>query len=598
MSGTAPWCESVGPVDSIARLNPVPTRRFSNDRRGHFFYPGSINTDNYYHSAVTAPDEEESRTIRDLLLSMSLQTPSASVAGVPVYDPSGKRAPHKAEFFRSESQVPARSSSCLLPGHRSTSDPTLAPDALCQYQGYGSISSPPTVEFPSTMSSAVNKPCGTSADGGHDPGGDGIQKLPFFMISLIVMSLGVSSKFHSTLLDQYVYQRYAIDIIGNVTNTASDPCFKDSQDNDTQASLVRSISRKLQLFIPLFGYNVKTAGMVALIYLDVDINWFYLPFAVEGLSGNFVGVLLGLFLYTSDISGRSRSRTTAMVILEGVRGSTSAALNIAAGELIEYSGFELPAWISMAFSAAALMLILALPKRKPQTVAHAASDKKSSLPIDGEDRGCCRKYISVFLFPAGTFSDRNVKKMFRSGLMAAFLLLVTYLGIKKVQSLYLMNEPICWSSSLIGWFSFAGDLSSNLFTIFLGPLLIRCLPGMIVGVFGLLSFAGGCIFLALATTGYELFFQPAVVIATPIPMGIIRGELSRLVGAEAQGTLFATIAVMESFSFALGAGFLYVYNATLAFYKGTVALLGASMLALAAFILIYFHRVWLKHYRE
>ena len=49
---------------------------------------------------------------------------------------------------------------------------------------------------------------------------DGIQKLPFFMISLILMCVGVSTKFHGTLVDQYVYQKFAIDIIGNATHTA------------------------------------------------------------------------------------------------------------------------------------------------------------------------------------------------------------------------------------------------------------------------------------------------------------------------------------------------------------------------------------------
>ncbi|GFR71721.1 solute carrier family 46, member 1 [Elysia marginata] len=337
----------------------------------------------------------------------------------------------------------------------------------------------------------------------------------------------------------------------------------------------------------MFGYTFKCAGLVTLIYLKTDLNWFFVPYAVEGISGNYVGVLLGLFLYTSDISGRNRSRTTAMVILEGVRSGTTAALNIVVGKMIQQNGFMLPGWISLAASVSGLLLIFALPNRKPQVLAIPGSRTKAGYTqIQDDGIPDWKSWMSMFAFPAGTFNDQNVKKMFISALAATFLMLVAMLGMKKVQSLYLMNEPICWSSSMIGWFSFGSDLSANMVTIFIGPLLIRCLPGMIVGVLGMLSEAGGYLFLALADTGFKLYFQPALSIGHQIPMGMIRGELSRLVGSEAQGTMFATIAVLESFSFAVGSTFLYVYNATLGFYKGTVALVGAFILFVAAWILM------------
>ena len=42
-----------------------------------------------------------------------------------------------------------------------------------------------------------------------------------------------------------------------------------------------------------------------------------------------------------------------MVILEGVRGATTAALYIVVGEMIQDSGFKLPAWLSLAAAAVA-----------------------------------------------------------------------------------------------------------------------------------------------------------------------------------------------------------------------------------------------------
>ena len=217
MSGAASWCESVGPVDSVLIKKSVAARRSFSEPRRLLSYPVSINTDDDFNSS-TFSDEEESRTIRDLILNMSAPNPFSSVSENPISDTSGNSSPSKSGFVRGESQPQAKNRSHLMSA--SASDPIFSTGSLSSYQGYGAIQIPPASEYCSRRSSMNNNDGNTRIEGGNDLEGDSIQKLPFFMISLIVMFTGVSSKFHTTLVDQYVYQRFANDIIGNETHTA------------------------------------------------------------------------------------------------------------------------------------------------------------------------------------------------------------------------------------------------------------------------------------------------------------------------------------------------------------------------------------------
>ncbi|GFO11586.1 solute carrier family 46 member 3-like [Plakobranchus ocellatus] len=631
MFGRASWCESLGPVNPLPSVEKTVNsagraRSYSSIASSGSLYTSSTSRD----SGLVADflyDEEETLYVQSVIRSMS----SESSNEIP---PAATGASRKDSELSGIETAPPTVKSRLLHPHRPTAPvPWVVSDSQDEHhsahQYYGSMGDSPSNDYSSSEYTVNTVPSGGT--NGQDDGS--IQKLPFMLISLIVMCVGISSKFHSTLVDQYVYQQYADMIIGSKTHTASNPCFHGPAINSSHTQLVRHvqemtseqllrldltlyglgipaciilgilsryIGRKLQLFIPLLGYTLKNAGLVVLVYFKLNLDWLYLPYTVEGICGNYVGILLGVFLYASDISGRNRSRTVAMVIMEGVKGGVTAALNVVVGELIENTGFKLPAWLSLAGSVAALLLIFTLPNRKPQMAPLSARRASvRNVNIQGDDtRGTKSSCFSIFLFPDGTFHNSRVKKMLKAAFIAAFFLMTAALGLTKIKSLYLMDEPICWSSSTIGWFSFGGDLSSNSFTVFIGPLLLRCLPGMTLGVLGMLSSTGGALFLATATKGFQLIFQPAVDVGRQVPMGIIRGELSRLIGPQGQGTLFACIAVMESFCFALGATFLYVYNATLGFYKGTVAILAALFYFTGACSLIYFQRVWRQYYED
>lgn len=59
------------------------------------------------------------------------------------------------------------------------------------------------------------------------------------------------------------------------------------------------------------------------------------------------GFFFGAFLYTSDITSRSKSRTMGVSILEGLKGLLSAGINAVTGQLIQRTGFVVPSMMTV-----------------------------------------------------------------------------------------------------------------------------------------------------------------------------------------------------------------------------------------------------------
>ena len=211
-------------------------------------------------------------------------------------------------------------------------------------------------------------------------------------------------------------------------------------------------------------------------------------------------------------------------------------------------------------------------------------------------KGLLNKITSPF-----TDNPPKTRRLMKLAACAFFVAITMRMGIDKVRDLYLMNLPFCLDSTLIGWFMMARNLGAHLFTLFSVATLSRCLHGMGLGILGMCSSFGGYLMYGFAQTRLEVFMVPAISVAQHLPITVMRGETSRLLGPEQQGPLFASLAVIESICFTLGPViFLPIYKNTQTFQTGTgTPFLCALVFVIVVLVIMIAYQVtWVKHRKE
>ncbi|CAL1529415.1 unnamed protein product [Lymnaea stagnalis] len=457
-----------------------------------------------------------------------------------------------------------------------------------------------------------------------EPGAGAIEKYPFILLNVIMILNSAATRIYQSLIDQYIYQHYSDQLLGNTSaKTASNPCVNGSsgynssvqdavqtiQDKTSEMSLYLAVvnnapamlscvllgvlspvlSRKVLLMIPEFGSLVKGVVTAAVIYWDLDLAWLYIGYGVEGLCGNWAGLLLGIFLYMSDITSRGAHRTYFMSFLEGGKGLVASTMYYATGQLLKSTGFTIPALMAAIFLLLGFCVIPLLPERRARLDDHHHANA-----VDFSPAGCCRRLA----LPFSKGQHPRVRKMILWALMSVLILLIAATGNSKIRNLYLMNLPFCWDSATIGWFFSAQEMTFNLFTMFGVPLLYRLLPGLWLAIVGTVSALITYVMFAVATSSLEIYMTIGLAVGFNAPFGLIRGELSRMLGPESQGSLFAAIAVFESFSFAAGTPTLSLYRWSLTFYSGLAFSVLAGLLCFVLVMLGIYQVLWLQYRRE
>ncbi|BFZ07433.1 hypothetical protein BsWGS_10471 [Bradybaena similaris] len=334
-------------------------------------------------------------------------------------------------------------------------------------------------------------------------------------------------------------------------------------------ALSSRISRKVQLAIPMCGYLTKCVVIAVVVCFHLRVNWLFLGFAVQGALGDTCGVFLGIFLYTTDITSRDKTRTLAMSIVEGFRGFVAAGLNVVTGHLIQKVGFKIPALLSMGLAILSLVIAFMLPDRKPQP--------QLSLQEDGcQARSSCdwwRRLVSPF----SRIREARARKLVLVGFVAFLLGMAASVGITVIESVYLMNIPFCFDAVTLGWYKFGRELAYNGFLVVAVPLFYRCLPGMCLGIVGSLSAVSGMVMYSVATKPAEVYAIIGLMVGEALPVNIIRGETSRLLASDTQGPLLAVFAMLENIGYVMGVPALHIYRATLSFFKQLVCVVCAGV---------------------
>ncbi|XP_035828313.1 uncharacterized protein LOC118478565 [Aplysia californica] len=142
--------------------------------------------------------------------------------------------------------------------------------------------------------------------------------------------------------------------------------------------------------------------------------------------------------------------------------------------------------------------------------------------------------VSLFV----TQPNRKLRRMIWLASFSFFLSFVTSFGVQRVRMLYLMNSPFCFDAITIGWYTSGRDIVYNIANIVAVPLLYRYLPGVGLGMLGAATNMIEYLTYALSTKPSQLLIALFMSFGQSLPVSLIRGETSRLLGPEMQGQAY------------------------------------------------------------
>ncbi|XP_053168054.1 solute carrier family 46 member 3 isoform X2 [Hemicordylus capensis] len=403
----------------------------------------------------------------------------------------------------------------------------------------------------------------------------------------------------SPLVQQYVYRRLWAELVNssfvdnhNVSHCAlnqSDPTYLKQKEVQETASLfamkmnlsgsVLSIliaiilvgngdrcGHKLSLLLPLVG------SLVSSIFLSVMANYSLplpLLFAVTficGIFGSLATFFGGAFSFIVSLCKTQREKTIRIAVVDMIFGLMSGFAGLSSGYILKQIGFV---WTFAMISLFHLVNIFYCTCFLDDTV------QQSEFRPQSLKEGLKETFSGVYLL----FKSASCKK--RTLIILLLCTFVTYfftiIGGISLYTLYELNAPLCWNEIYVGYGSATSTIIS--LTSFLGiAVLSQCLKDIYLVVIGILSYIGGSVMSAFATTTLLMFLAnvPSVLCFMPIP--VLRAMLSKVVLPQEQGAVFACIACLEVVigTIALTV-FDSIYAVTVAWFPGFSFLLSAGL---------------------
>lgn len=376
----------------------------------------------------------------------------------------------------------------------------------------------------------------------------------------------------------------------NTTSTTDDPLVKVQQEtsnfllllavvNNVPAIFINVIlgsssdylGRKMLFFIPCFGYFLRYVFCVVIMALELDIQYFYIAYFLDGLGGSMCAFLVASFAYTADITSNGRERILATSAVEVCLALAACTGMLVTGFLIPLVGYlNLNIMMTCTMFLASIIIMFL-----PETMERGPNKPWSPL----------KHFKNVFGF---YFFKRGNRRGAYSLMLSIFLFgILSILGRMGVETLYALDRPFCWDSVQVGYF---GALRSGLTSV--GSLLAikflqRHVRDQTIALVGAVDAALACVLEGLATTGWMLYLVPVVGVVSVTTIPIIRGSMSRMTSPTEQGAIFAGIGVVETVMNLISqVAYTSVYSATVGSVKGAVFFLMAGLSGVTAVLII------------
>ncbi|XP_020897352.1 proton-coupled folate transporter [Exaiptasia diaphana] len=338
-----------------------------------------------------------------------------------------------------------------------------------------------------------------------------------------------------------------------------------------------SRGRKPALLLPALGSSIEAGLAIAVMYMEWPVYVLFIGGAINGISGYFTTVVMGVMAYVVDTTDESH-HSVRLAVLELLTYAGGMVSQLTSGLWIEKYGFITPYWFILGcllFSV--LYTAIFVPESRPP----------SDLPDEKVSFFSCKslkRIYKVYSAPREGGRRNLVLITICSGILQSVLM-----GLTATITLFMIHTPLCFSPEWVGYFTAWRSLSIGLGAILGIKLLGKCFSELTIARFGILTRLGSLVLLGFSTTKLLIYMVPLVGLLNGCPLPIMRGMLSRIVSSDEQGALFAAVASLETLSNFLGS-FMFntLYPASLkADFPPFVFLLGAG-LTIIPFVLLWF----------
>ncbi|XP_046344210.2 solute carrier family 46 member 3-like [Haliotis rufescens] len=437
-----------------------------------------------------------------------------------------------------------------------------------------------------------------------------IKNLLFGNMILFILTLGESM--FSPVMSQYLYKRVTEDVFSNHTVAGKGPmnhkCYLNTSNPDyilqekaqqvaaakqMQFTIMKSslavivnimlgsysdsIGRKLLFAAPLTGHCLRFGFTAVIIYWKLDINSFFIAEGIDGLTGGYYAMLLASYAYAADNTPATGARTMGIAFVEFFQSLGFAASSTAAGFFIQDVNFFYPTLTATLIVLVDIILVVTLlPERRG--IKRAKSNWFT--PLEG-----CRRVFGFYVLEG----SKRKRICFILAILIFVFTALPGVGASNINTLFKLNLPFCWTPEKIGYYSTISSVARQVIGVPLTRLLQCCCIDEVIGVIGSLAIGAADSLQSIASTDWMMYGLAGIQTPSATLFPVVRSILSRLAPADKQGSLFASIAVVETMCSLVGTPiFSSIYQDTVVVWRGMVFIfLGGTHVVGAIVLVIY-----------
>ena len=239
------------------------------------------------------------------------------------------------------------------------------------------------------------------------------------------------------------------------------------------------VGRRFPILLALGGYAFCAGCTLAVAYWELSLAVLIAGAAVEGLFGGYPTILLAVYAYTSDIS-KQEHRTVRLMLLMTVELVGGAGMQILGGYMLKARGVFPTECIVLGGHCLNLLytgFLLAESRGKGSSIAGQHGADSSGEPKTPHQIDTVQNTSSYLYNIKKTYqlvlSPWPYRKQFVIIIIAFQIIVFNLSGADGLVSLYVMERPLCWASTITGYFFAARSAAMLLGVAVFAPLVKR-----------------------------------------------------------------------------------------------------------------------------
>ncbi|KAG8181136.1 hypothetical protein JTE90_002496 [Oedothorax gibbosus] len=347
------------------------------------------------------------------------------------------------------------------------------------------------------------------------------------------------------------------------------------------------LGRKLPMLVPLIGTCIaSTINALLSYFFDAHLAYFFISSFFSGITFGTVGIVSSTYGYISDYT-HEQSRTKRIVILESMIFSGAMVGTYVSGAILSHVRYDavLNNFVQLFMFEGAVSAIIAVYVvfRIPNS-----DDPKWQGPLTFSGLFSLKHVVDSLrtVFRAREMGKRKKVLLMLVALFACNLgtVVQTYLGY------YYVKTQLGWSfANYTNFYSVQLGVEGFALLIFL-PFLLHFfhVSDYIVIALGLISRISSFAVFGLSTKDYMVWSCAAICIFSEFPVPAFRSMLSKTVGPDEKGRIFAFTTVLMNICFLLGS-FVLMTLFNLLDFRGFCFVMVAAIQGISLLILVYLY---------